>query len=115
MKHKLAADTAALNRYDLEAVAEMFAENAIYISEGTGGARQGRDAIIKAFKTYFSLHGDQVNVDHNVRQISATQLQSDWSLTATNQRTGQVVRRKGLQAITFNNAGLIERIQVFDF
>ena len=115
MKQRLAAYTAALNRYDLHAVENMLAENAVYVSPGLKGKITGRAAIMTAFKTYFAEHVEQVNVDKNVSQISPIKVQSNWSLTATNKRTGKPVARKGLQVITFNDAGLIAFIQVLDF
>lgn len=115
MRNQLAAYTAALNRYDLDAVKEMFAENAIYISPGINSVIHGRDAIITAFRAYFADHPNQVNVDKNVRLINPTNIQSDWSLTATNLRTGKSVSRKGLQVITFNDKQQIALIQVLDF
>ena len=115
MKQRLAAYTAALNRYDLRAVKNMFAENAAYVSPGLNGEIEGRAAIMAAFKTYFAEHVEQVNVDKNVSQISPIKVQSNWSLTATNKRTRKPVARKGLQVITFNAAGLIAFIQVLDF
>ena len=114
MKERLAAYTAALNRYDLSAVEEMFAEDAVYISPGLHEALHGRAAIMAAFRIYFADHIDQANVDKNVRMINATDIQSDWSLTATNARTGEIVSRKGTQVMTFNSEDRIALIQVLD-
>ena len=115
MKEILAAYTAALNRYDFTAVENLFAENAIYMSSGFRGELHGRVAIMAAFRAYFAGHTNQVNEDKHVRVIGAKLIQSDWSLTATNSVTGEYVRRKGTQVVTFNNEGRIALIQVLEF
>jgi hypothetical protein len=115
MIDQVASYTAALNRFDFDAVAQMFAENAIYISSGLHGAFHGRSAIMAAFREYFADHPDQVNVDKHLKRVGPNDVQSDWTLTATNARTGKTVSRKGIQVFTFNDAGLIQVVQVMDF
>ena len=70
---------------------------------------------MEGFHVYFADHKDQVNVDRHIRMISTKDVQSDWSLTATNARTGEAVSRKGTQVVTFNGEGKIALIQVLDF
>ena len=108
MKQRLAAYTAALNRYDLSAVEEMFAEDAIYISPGLHGAIHGRAAIIAAFRSYFAEHVDQVNVDEDARALDAHTLQARWRLESSKSK------RSGKQIINFNAEGEIQRIEVLD-
>ena len=108
MKQRLAAYTAALNRYDLSAVEEMFAEDAIYISPGLHGAIHGRAAIIAAFRSYFAEHVDQVNVDEDARALAAHTLQARWRLESSKSK------RSGKQIINFNAEGEIQRIEVLD-
>ena len=108
MKQRLAAYTAALNRYDLSAVEEMFAEDAIYISPGLHGAIHGRAAIIGAFRSYFAEHVDQVNVDEDARALDAHTLQARWRLESSKSK------RSGKQIINFNAEGEIQRIEVLD-
>ena len=115
MKQRLAAYTAALNRYDLDAVESMFAENAIYSSSGFHNALHGRVAIMTEFRGYFAEHTDQVNEDTHVRINGANVVQSDWSFTATKSNTGEKISRKGTQVMTFSDQGRIALIQVFDF
>jgi ketosteroid isomerase-like protein len=115
MIEKVAAYTAALNRYDLEAVGQMFAENAIYISSGLDGAYQGRSAIIAAFRSYFADHTDQINQDKHLKRIGPKDVQSDWVLVTTDKRSGKQVSRHGIQVFTFNDEGLIQVVQVMDF
>ena len=110
----LAEYTAALNRYDLDAVENMFAENAVYASPGLGGEIAGRSAIMQAFRAYFADHTDQVNVDWNVKVIGNKKIQSAWSLTVTNARTGETVSRQGSQVMTFDVEDRIARVQVLD-
>ena len=108
MKKRLADYTAALNRYDLSAVEEMFAEDAIYISPGLHGAIHGRAAIIAAFRSYFAEHVDQVNVDEDARALDAHTLQARWRLESSKSK------RSGKQIINFNAEGEIQRIEVLD-
>ena len=115
MIDRVAAYTAALNRFDFDAVAQMFAENAIYISSGLHGGFHGRSDIMAAFREYFTDHPDQVNIDKHLKRVGPNDVQSDWTLTATNARTGKAVSRKGIQVFTFNDDGQIQAIQVMDF
>ena len=108
MKQRLAAYTAALNRYDLDAVAEMFAESAVYVSPGLNGEIKGRAAIMAAFRSYFAEHADQVNVDEDARVLDANTLQAHWRLESSKSK------RSGKQIINFNAEGEIQRIEVRD-
>ncbi len=110
----LAEYTSALNRYDLDAVETMFAENAVYVSPGLNGEITGRNAIMQAFRAYFADHTAQVNVDWNVKIIGNKKIQSDWSLAATNAHTRQTVSRQGSQVMTFDGEDRIVRVQVLD-
>ena len=108
MKQRLAAYTAALNRYDLDAVGDMFAENAVYVSSGFNGEIKGRAAIIAAFRSYFAEHTDQVNIDEDMRVLDANRLQARWRLESSNSK------RSGAQIISFDVQGKIQRIEVHD-
>jgi len=108
LAHRLAAYTAALNRYDLDAVEQMFAADAAYVSPGIGGEITGRAAIMAAFREYFRQHTDQVNKDEDVLQMDEHTLQSRWHLKSAKSN------RSGRQRITFTAAGLIARIEVED-
>jgi ketosteroid isomerase-like protein len=108
MNEKLAAYTAALNRYDLDAVEKMFAEDAVYVSGGVGGEIRTRSSIIQAFHAYFHQHTDQVNLDEDVVQLDECTSISRWQLKSSKST------RSGMQRISFNNQGLIVRIEVED-
>ena len=108
MKARLAQYTTALNRNDLGAVADMFAEDAVYISPGVGGEVNGRAAIMAAFRDYFRQHTDQVNTDEDAHQVDEHTLQSRWRLKSSNSS------RSGIQRMVFTAAGLITRIEVED-
>ena len=108
LKALLADYTTALNRYDLGVVADMFAEDAVYVSPGVGGEINGRVAIMSAFKDYFRQHTDQVNRDEDVQQVDENTLQARWHLQSSSST------RSGTQRISFNAAGLIARIEVQD-
>ena len=100
--------TAALNRYDLETVENMFSENAVYVSPGLDGAIHGRAAIMEAFRRYFAEHPDQVNVDEDACVLDANTLQARWRLESSKSK------RSGTQIINFNADGEIQRIEVLD-
>jgi ketosteroid isomerase-like protein len=108
MKEKLAAYTAALNRYDFDAVEAMFAEDAVYISPGIGGEIKTRAAIMAAFRSYFRQHTDQVNIDEDIVLADAQTIRSRWRLKASTSN------RSGSQRIYFNTERLIVRIEVED-
>jgi len=108
VKEKLAAYTAALNRYDLDAVERMFTADAVYVSPGVGGELKGRPTIMAAFRAYFRQHTDQMNKDEDVRLMDEHTLQSRWHLKSAKSN------RSGRQRITFTAAGLIARIEVED-
>jgi uncharacterized protein (TIGR02246 family) len=103
----------ALNNYDAAAVAPMFATRAVYVSPGVG-ALDGREAIISAFSAYFSEYADQVAVDDEMIAIDSHRVRSLWRLTAVSAKTGQRSVRSGTEIITFNDAGLIVRVEVED-
>ena len=104
----LADYTAALNRYDFNAVESMFAESAVYVSPGLNGEIKGRAAIMAAFRSYFAEHADQVNIDEDVRALDANTLQARWRLESSKSK------RSGMQIINFNAEGEIQRIAVLD-
>ena len=104
----LADYTAALNRYDLETVENMFSENAVYVSPGLDGEIKGRSAIMEAFRRYFAEHQDQVNFDEDAGALDANTLQARWRLASSK------TKRSGKQIINFNAEGEIQRIEVLD-
>jgi ketosteroid isomerase-like protein len=109
MREKLAAYTAALNRYDLDAVEKMFAEDAVYVSGGVGGEITGRAEIMKAFRAYFRQHTDQFNWDEEVAQLDEYTIQSCWHLKSSTSK------RSGIQKMTFDQHGLLLIVEVKDF
>ena len=108
LKSLLTDYTAALNLYDLDAVAQMFAEDAVYVSPGIGGNISGRAAIMAAFRAYFRQHTDQVNTDEDVQQMDENTLQARWRLRSSGSN------RAGSQRITFDAENLITCIEVID-
>lgn len=111
---RLTAYHAALNDFDLEAVEAMFAADAEYVSPGLNGALRGRDAIMKAMRDYFAEYSDQRAEDHEVLELAPNVVQSLWRLKATSSKTGKMLKRRGREVVTFNDAGLITRVEVFD-
>lgn len=104
----------ALNDYDERTVKAMFAEDATYVSPGVKGRITGRDAIIAAFNTYFAEHPDQHAIDEEVTALPPLAVHSVWSLEATSRSTGERVRRRGSQTVTFGADGLIRLVEVAD-
>ena len=111
---KLIAYHAALNNFDSGVVEAMFAEDAEYVSPGLNGVVAGRAAILKAMREYYAEYGDQVAVDGEVIELRPHVVQSTWRLKATSSRSGKLVQRQGREVTTFNEAGLITRVEVFD-
>lgn len=105
---------AALNRYDSAMIAPMFAEDAVYVSPGVNGSIEGRERIIAAFDAYFAEHPDQHAVDETIEQTGPRQARSLWRLDATESSTGKAVRRRGTETVTFDEGGLIRRVEVED-
>ena len=111
---RLIAYHAVLNAFDLDGVEAMFAADAEYVSPGLNGAIQGREAIMKAMRDYFAEYSDQRAEDDEVAELAPNVVQSLWRLNATSSKTGKVLERRGREIVTFNAAGLIARVEVFD-
>lgn len=105
---------AAIAALDFPAIEAFFAEAAIYRSAGTGGAIEGRDAILDAFRRYFAEFPDQRAEDSLVEALSPRTARSLWSLVATSRQTGAVSRRAGEETVTFDAAGRIVLVEVLD-
>jgi ketosteroid isomerase-like protein len=105
---------AALNGFDLDSVAKMFAENAVYISPGLKGEIKGRDLIMHAMREYFLEYDDQISTDESISTIDLTAAKSVWHLSAINSKTGKKTMRSGVEIITFDSNNLIVRVEVSD-
>ena len=105
---------AALQPYAADEVAEMFAEGAVYVSPGVNGRLEGRAAILRAFNTYFAEHPDQEAVDDTVEVLGEHSVRAQWRLTATSAATGRAVERRGIETVTFDEAGRIVKVEVED-
>lgn len=110
---RLAAYHAAINRLDFEALEQGFAENAVYLSGGTGNVA-GRDAIMAAFRSYFDVFPDQVAGDDRIERLGDRKARAVWHLTATHTLTGAAVHRRGIETVTFDERGLITEVLVED-
>jgi ketosteroid isomerase-like protein len=104
----------AINQLDFEAIATMFAEDALYVSPGTGGETRGRAVILQAFRDYFARFPDQHAEDDLVELVGERSVRSLWRLEATDRATGEVIRRQGEEVTDFDDAGRIVRVTVFD-
>jgi SnoaL-like domain len=103
----------ALNQFDFTAIEPMFAEDAEYHSPGIGGL-YGRANIMAAMRAYFSEFGDQVSSDENVQLVADRSVRTEWRLQATTKSSGRLVKRQGVETITFNDKGLIVLVEVQD-
>lgn len=103
----------ALNRFDFDAIAPMFAEDAEYHSQGMGGL-YGRADIIAAMHAYFTEFSDQVSSDENLTLVAEKSVRTEWKLRATTKSSGREVKRQGVETITFNDKGLISLVEVQD-
>ena len=104
----------AINALDFATIEAMFAENAVYDSGGLGGVVEGRGPIIAGFRSYFDLYPDQVSDDTLMEPVGEQAIRSVWKLVATHRLTGQKLIRSGEEIVTFDNAGMIVRVEVND-
>jgi uncharacterized protein (TIGR02246 family) len=109
----LARYHAALDRLDFDAMQEMFAPDAVYVSNGVGSLK-GRDAILAAFRDYFSAYAHDESVDTRIEEVDARTVRSHWRLVARDRKGGRLVRRSGIETIWFDDAGRIVSVMVDD-
>ncbi len=102
----------ATNALDYAALEDMFAPDAVYTSAGVGGAVEGREAIMAAFRAYFEEYPDQVAEDISLDALSPVSARSVWRLERTSTRTGQWRERHGAETITVDAEGKIVRVDV---
>ena len=100
------------NAQDFAAIEAMFAPEVVYISQGVGGRIEGRDAVMAAFRTYFTEYPDQEAEDKKLEALSPMSARSEWRLTGTSTKTGVWRERIGVETITLNGDGLIVRVDV---
>jgi hypothetical protein len=111
---RLIAYHAALNDFDNDTVEAMFDEGAEYVSPGLKGSVVGRTAIMNAMRDYFAEYADQHAEDDEIVELAPNVVRSRWSLSAISSKSGKVTTRHGTEVVTFNAAGLIQRVEVFD-
>ncbi|MDB5550448.1 MAG: Caspase, p20:OmpA/MotB [Rhizobium sp.] len=111
---RLVAYHDAINALDFAMIEAMFAENAVYDSGGLGGVVQGRGPIMEGFRSYFDLYPDQVSEDTVIEPLGERAIRSTWKLVATHRLTGEKLVRAGEEIVTFDDAGLIARVEVTD-
>lgn len=109
----LARYHAALDRLDFDALAGMFAPDAVYLSNGVGSLK-GRDEIIAAFRDYFSRYAHEESVDTSIEEIGPNTVRSHWWLRARDRNGGEHVHRGGIETIWFDNDGMIISVMVDD-
>ena len=103
----------AIDGFDIDQVASMLAEDAVYTSGGLGMVN-GKADIILAMRRYFTGHPDHQSWDDDVMKSGPLAARSLWKLTATDRLTGAVVKRSGTEDIVFDNKGLISSVNVVD-
>jgi ketosteroid isomerase-like protein len=105
---------AALNAFEFDEVANMFAIDAVYVSPGLNGEISGRQKIMAGMQEYFAEFADQVSVDEEIEQLNVFEVRTIWSLKATSSKTGLQVSRRGIERVKFNSVGEIIRVEVQD-
>lgn len=104
----------ALNAFDMRSVEKMFSEDIIYISPSMKSDIKGRSALMLAFRKYFAEFSDQVSRDTKIEILDSRTVKSMWQLDATSGITGLKSKRQGDEVITFDNNGLIAKVEVKD-
>ncbi len=104
----------ALNAFDMRKVESMFSEDIIYISPSMKSDIKGRAALMLMFRKYFAEFSDQVSRDTKIELLSVNEVKSTWHLDATSGITGVKNKRNGEEIITFDNNGLIVKVEVKD-
>jgi hypothetical protein len=69
---------------------------------------------MSAFVSYFERFPDQVATDESIEQTGRLQARSIWTIVATNNQTGNVIRRSGEETLTFDLFGKIVNVEVVD-
>lgn len=109
----LVAYHAVLDAQDVDGVAKCLAPEARYVSPAIGDV-VGREAILASIRAYFAASPDHQAFDDEVKATGPRSAQSHWRLRAVNKTTGAVTERRGIERVTFNEAGLITLIDVVD-
>ena len=104
---------AALEARDLDTVSSMLADDCVYVSAGLD-AVSGKAQILASLAQYFEDHPDHQAWDEEVWAVDGWRAASRWGLRAANKRTGTAIHRSGLESITFDEEGMIRRIDVED-
>ncbi|MBR0555684.1 nuclear transport factor 2 family protein [Ciceribacter sp. L1K23] len=104
---------AAINALDFAAIEAFFAEDAVYLSPGTGDT-VGRDAVLSAFRQYFETYPDQRAWDDAIETTGPRSARAVWNIEATHATTGERLSRRGTETVDFDSEGRIVRIEVED-
>jgi hypothetical protein len=103
----------AIEIRDLVALRRSFAPDARYVSMGLG-AVEGREAVLASIESYFAKFPDHEARDEKVWRVSDHVAACEWRLKGTLADTGDVIERRGVETITFNERGLILSVEIED-
>ena len=106
------AYVALSNAHVLRLVRIMFAEDAAYASANVGEFK-GREAVAAMMVEFFAKFPDVHWQTSNYHNTSANTVRFDFVMTGTNQETGEAMERTSSEALSFNEAGDITRIDVY--
>jgi len=99
------------NAHDLDAIRAMLAPNARYSSSRVG-EHSGADNIIAMMDGFFSDYPDVNWQVPEYRDENDSTVVFDFAMTATDAKSTEVIRRKGVERIEFDPVGLISWIDV---
>lgn len=113
----------AYKNHDANAVAQLYAEDAIYIASGEPEPLRGRKAIQESYASFFRAFSD-VTVEFFNVFTSGDQFCAEWTASGTNsgpmasaegdiQPTGRSVKYTGACFIKVNAEGLIEEDRTY--
>lgn len=109
-----AAYHAALARFDNAALEDMFAPDAVYISDEIGNV-MGSGAILEAFRVYFAMYRYLDASQIAVEPLGALAARATWRLTLADRNGGRRFSRIGIETVRFDHNEKIISIEVETF
>jgi nuclear transport factor 2 (NTF2) superfamily protein len=104
------AYVALSNSHRVELIQPLFAADAIYRSNAVG-EYQGAAAIAAMMQAFFARYPDAFWLCENFR-CGSNRVSFEFSLQACDAESGEHLQRSGFEAIEYDDAGLIKKLEV---